>query len=389
MGGGNRHTGDKMKIVVAPDSFKESLRAKEVAEIIEEGIKRVFPQAEVIKIPLADGGEGTIEAILEARGGKVISQEVTSPLGERIKAHFGILDDGFTGIVEMAQASGLSLVPQSQRNPLLTTTYGTGELIKAALDRGCKRIIVGIGGSATVDGGAGMVQALGAKLLNGKGKQISFGGGSLGEIVSIDMSSFDSRVKNTEVLVASDVDNPLCGPKGAARVYGPQKGATPEMVKTLEKNLAHFAMMIKKYLNKEVKNIPGAGAAGGLGAGLIAFLGAELRPGIKLMIEASRLEERIKGADLVISGEGRIDEQTVYGKTPVGVAEMAKKEKIPVVIIGGEIRGDVEALYERGVDAVVSCIDRILPRAEAMKEAKETLRQATERAMRLIKIGMS
>ena len=378
-----------MKIVVAPDSFKESLRAKEVAEIIEEGIKRVFPQAEVIKIPLADGGEGTIEAILEARGGKVISQEVASPLGERIKAHFGILDDGFTGIVEMAQASGLSLVPQSQRNPLLTTTYGTGELIKAALDRGCKRIIVGIGGSATVDGGAGMVQALGAKLLNGKGKQISFGGGSLGEIVSIDMSSLDSRVKNTEVLVASDVDNPLCGPKGAARVYGPQKGATPEMVKTLEKNLAHFAMMIKKYLNKEVKNIPGAGAAGGLGAGLIAFLGAELRPGIKLMIEASRLEERIKGADLVISGEGRIDEQTVYGKTPVGVAEMAKKEKIPVVIIGGEIRGDVEALYERGVDAVVSCIDRILPRAEAMKEAKETLRQATERAMRLIKIGMS
>ena len=378
-----------MKIVVAPDSFKESLRAKEVAEIIEEGIKRVFPQVEVIKVPLADGGEGTIEAILEARGGKVISQEVASPLGERIKAHFGILDDGFTGIVEMAQASGLSLVPQSQRNPLLTTTYGTGELIKAALDRGCKRIIVGIGGSATVDGGAGMVQALGANLLNGKGKQISFGGGSLGEIVSIDMSSLDSRVKNTEVLVASDVDNPLCGPKGAARVYGPQKGATPEMVKTLEKNLAHFAMMIKKYLNKEVKNIPGAGAAGGLGAGLIAFLGAELRPGIKLMIEASRLEERIKGADLVISGEGRIDEQTVYGKTPVGVAEMAKKEKIPVIIIGGEIRGDVEALYERGVDAVVSCIDRILPRAEAMKEAKETLRQATERAMRLIKIGMS
>ncbi len=378
-----------MKIVVAPDSFKESLRAKEVAEIIEEGIKRVFPQAEVIKVPLADGGEGTVEAILEARGGKVISQEVTSPLGERIKAHFGILDDGFTGIVEMAQASGLSLVPQPQRNPLLTTTYGTGELIKAALDRGCKRIIVGIGGSATVDGGAGMVQALGAKLLNGKGKQISFGGGSLGEIVSIDMSSLDTRVKNTEALVASDVDNPLCGPKGAARVYGPQKGATPEMVKTLEKNLAHFAMMIKKYLNKEVKNIPGAGAAGGLGAGLIAFLGAELRPGIKLMIEASRLEERIKGADLVISGEGRIDEQTVYGKTPVGVAEMAKKEKIPVIIIGGEIRGDVEALYERGVDAVVSCIDRILPRAEAMKEARKTLRQATERAMRLIKIGMS
>lgn len=376
-----------MKIVVAPDSFKESLTAKEVAEVIEEGIKRVFPQAEVTKVPLADGGEGTVEAMVEARGGKIILQEVTSPLGERIKGHFGILDDGFTGIVEMAQASGLSLVPHSGRNPLLTTTYGTGELIKASLDRGCQRIIVGIGGSATVDGGAGMAQALGAKLLNRAGEQIAFGGGNLGEIVRIDMSSFDSRVENTKILVASDVDNPLCGPKGAARVYGPQKGATPEMVKILEKNLAHFAMMIKKYLNKEVKDIPGAGAAGGLGAGLIAFLGAELTPGIKLIIEASRLEERIKGTDLVISGEGRIDEQTMYGKTPVGVAEIADAEKIPVIIMGGEIRGDVKALYERGVDAVVSCVDRILPLAEAMKEARQSLRQATEQAMRLIKIG--
>ncbi len=376
-----------MKIVVAPDSFKESLTAKEVAETIEEGIKKVFPQAKVIRIPLADGGEGTVEAMVEARGGKILLQEVTSPLGGKIKGRFGILDDGFTGIVEMAQASGLSLVPRPQRNPLLTTTYGTGELIKAALDRGCRRIIVGVGGSATVDGGAGMAQALGAKLLNRAGKQIAFGGGNLGEIVSIDMSSFDSRVKNTKVLVASDVDNPLCGPKGAASVYGPQKGATPEMVKILEKNLTHFAMMIKKYLNKEVKDIPGAGAAGGLGAGLIAFLGAELRSGIKLMIEASRLEERIKGADLVISGEGRIDEQTAYGKAPIGVAEIAEREKVPVIIMGGEIRGDVKALYERGVDAVVSCVDRILPLAEAMKEARQNLRQATERAMRLIKIG--
>jgi glycerate kinase len=376
-----------VKIVVAPDSFKESLTAKEASEIIEEGIRRVFPQAEVIKIPLADGGEGTVEAMVEARGGKIVLQEVTSPLGERIKGHFGILANGFTGVVEMAQASGLSLLPQSQRNPLLTTTYGTGELIRAALDRDCRRIIVGIGGSATVDGGAGMAQALGAKLLNRAGKQIPFGGGSLGEIVSIDMSSFDSRVKNTKVLVASDVDNPLCGPKGAARVYGPQKGATPETVKILEKNLAHFATMIKKYLNKEVKDIPGSGAAGGLGAGLIAFLEAELTPGIKLIIEASRLEERIKGADLVISGEGRIDEQTAYGKAPVGVAEIADAEKIPVIIIGGEIRGDVKALYERGVHAVVSCVDRIVPLSDAMKEARQTLRHATERAMRLIKIG--
>lgn len=377
-----------MKIIVAPDSFKESLGAKEVALAIEEGIKKVFPQAEVIKVPLADGGEGTVEAMVEARGGKIVKKKVTSPLGEKIDAYFGILEDEFTAIVEMAQASGLSLIPQKKRNPLFATTYGTGELIKEALDRGCQKIIVGIGGSATVDGGAGMAQALGAKLLDKEGNEVPFGGAGLEEIININMEKFDTRIADVEVVVASDVDNPLCGPQGAARVYGPQKGATPEMVEILDRNLAHFARLIKKFLRKEVADIPGAGAAGGLGAGLIAFLGAKLKPGIDLMIEASHLQEKLKGADLVISGEGRIDEQTAYGKAPMGVTERAKKKNIPVILIGGEIRGDIKVLYEKGVDALVSSIDRVSSFTEVIKNSRQALMDASERAMRLVKIGV-
>jgi len=247
----------KMKIVVAPDSFKESLKAKEVALAIEEGIRKVFPKAQVVKVPLADGGEGMVEVLVEARKGKIIKKRVTSPLGRRIDAHFGILEDGLTAVVEMAQASGLWLVPEKERNPLITTTYGTGELIKEALDRGCRKIIVGIGGSATVDGGAGMAQALGARLLDKEGSEVSLGGGSLAKIVYVDMEKFDRRVAEVKVLVASDVNNPLCGPRGAARVYGPQKGATPDMVEILDKNLAHFARMIEKFVPKaRVVSVP-------------------------------------------------------------------------------------------------------------------------------------
>jgi len=376
-----------MKIVVAPDSFKENLGSKEVALIIEKGIRKVFPEAEIIKVPLADGGEGTVEALVEARRGKIIKKKVTSPLGKKIDAYFGILEDELTAVVEMAQASGLSLVPPEKRNPLFTTTYGTGELIKEALDRGCRKIIVGIGGSATVDGGAGMAQALGAKLLDREGKEVSPGGGSLGEIINIDMKKFDARIAEVEVIVASDVDNPLCGPRGAARVYGPQKGATPEMVEILDRNLAHFARMIKKFLGKEVADVPGAGAAGGLGAGLIAFLGAKLKSGINLMIDASYLEEKLKDADLVISGEGRIDEQTAYGKAPMGVTQRAKKKDIPVILIGGEIRGDSKILYKKGVDALISSVDRVSSLSEVIKNSRQALMDASERAMRLVKIG--
>ncbi len=287
----------------------------------------------------------------------------------------------------MAQASGLSLVPPRERNPLFTTSYGTGELIKEALDRGCRKIIVGIGGSATVDGGAGMAQALGVKLLDKRGNEVSFGEGSLEKIVDINMEKFDARIDDIEVIIASDVDNPLCGPEGAAKVYGPQKGATPEMVEILDGNLAHFARMIKKFLGKEVADTPGAGAAGGLGAGLIAFLGAKLEPGIDLMIDASNLEEKLKGADLLISGEGRIDEQTAYGKTPMGITERAKKENIPVILIGGEIRIGSNVLYEKGVDALISSVDRVSSLSEVMKNSRQALMDASERAMRLVKIG--
>lgn len=376
-----------MKIVVAPDSFKESMGAKEVALAIEKGIKKVFPEAEIIKVPMADGGEGTVESLVEAGRGKIIRKKVTSPLGKKIYAYFGILEDEATAVVEMAQASGLSLVPSKKRNPLFTTSYGTGELIKEVLDRGCRKVIVGIGGSATIDGGAGMAQALGAKLLDKEGKEISFGGGSLGKIVDINMEKSDARIADVEVIVASDVDNPLCGPRGAARIYGPQKGATPKMVEILDRNLAHFARMIKKFLGKEIADIPGAGAAGGLGAGLIAFLGAKLKSGIDLMIDASHLEEKLKGTDLVISGEGRIDQQTAYGKTPMGVTERAKKVNIPVILIGGEIRGDTKVLYEKGVNALISSVDRVSSLSEAIKNSKQALMDASERAMRLVKIG--
>ena len=376
-----------LKIVIAPDSFKESMGAKEVGLTIEKGVRRVFPQAEIIKVPMADGGEGTVESLMEARNGKIVEIEATSPLGKKICAYFGFIEDELTAIVEMAQASGLSLIPVGERNPLCATSYGTGELIGAALDRGCRKIIVGIGGSATVDGGAGMSQALGVRLLDKRGNEVSFGGGSLGEIVDINMEKFDARIADIEVVVASDVDNPLCGPEGAARVYGPQKGATPEMVDILNRNLAHFARMIKKFLGKGVADTPGAGAAGGLGAGLIAFLGAKIEPGIDLIIDASNLEEKLKGADLVISGEGRIDEQTAYGKTPMGVAERAKKENVPVILIGGETRIGSNVLYEKGVDALVSCVDRVSSPSEVMKNSRQALMDASERALRLVKIG--
>lgn len=375
-----------MKVLVAPDSFKGTLKAKEVAEIIEKGIRKVFSEAKVTKVPLADGGEGTVEALVESAGGKTFTKEVTSPLGERVKASFGVLSEGSTAIIEMAQASGFSLVPPEKRNPLWTTTFGTGELIKSALDKGCKKIIIGIGGSATVDGGAGMAQALGAKILDKEGREIGFGGGNLGKTVRINMEHFDFRAKNTKVIVASDVENPLCGERGAAKVYGPQKGANKEMVKILEKNLVHFARIVKKFLNKDVRDIPGAGAAGGLGAGLIAFMNAEIKPGIDIIIQASHLEEKMRGVDLVISGEGRIDKQTLYGKVPIGVLKIAKKRNIPLILIGGEVK-ERKLLYKEGVSAIISCVDHITSLKEALNGAQVNLMDASEQAMRFIKLG--
>ncbi|GAF82011.1 unnamed protein product, partial [marine sediment metagenome] len=278
-----------MKIVVAPDSFKGSLTAVEVSDAIAQGVREIFPEAEIVKIPMADGGDGTVQCLVNATRGKILKEKVTGPLGDEVLASYGILGDKKTAVIEMAEASGLTLVPKNKRNPLITTTYGTGQLIKAALDQGCRKMIIGIGGSATNDGGAGMVQALGAKLLDKDGEEIGFGGGELKKLNRIDISNLDNRLSDTKVLVASDVNNPLCGPKGASRIYGPQKGATPELIEELDKSLAHFAKLVKRDLHKDIKNIPGAGAAGGLGAGLMAFLDAELRPGIEIIIEIVKL----------------------------------------------------------------------------------------------------
>jgi glycerate kinase len=376
-----------MKIVIAPDSFKGSLTALEVADAIKEGIKRVMPEAEIDEVPMADGGEGTVQALVDATSGQMITQEVCDPLGNPIEANFGILGDGKTAVIEMAAASGLPLVPDDKRNPMLTTTYGTGELIRAALDRGCRKLIVGIGGSATVDGGAGMAQALGAKLLDKDGVDVPRGGGGLEHLDRIDVSLLDLRIAEATTVVACDVDNPLVGPRGGPEVYGPQKGATPEMVKKLDKYLDRYADIIKRDLGADVKETPGAGAAGGLGAGLMAFLNAELRLGIDIVIEAASLEQHLEGADLVITGEGKIDRQTIYGKTPIGVAKTAKKFGIPVIGIGGGIGDDASVVYENGIDALMSIVSYPMPLEIAMERAHPLLADAAERAMRLMRIS--
>lgn len=375
-----------MKIVIAPDSFKGSLSALEVGNAIKEGIASIFPSAEIQIVPMADGGEGTVQALVDATGGRIVRARVHDPLMNEIEAIFGILGDGKTAVIEMASASGLPLVPTDKRNPMLTTTYGTGELIKSALDMGCRKLIIGIGGSATVDGGAGMAQALGAKLADGEGNQIPFGGAGLEHLVEIDISRMDERLSEVEVIVACDVTNPLTGPKGAAKVFGPQKGATPEMVEKLDSYLNRYADIIKRDLGIDVKDIPGAGAAGGLGAGLVAFLKAELKPGIDIVIEASGLKEKLSSANVVITGEGKIDGQTIFGKTPIGVAKLAKKFGLPVIAICGSIGDDAHLVFDNGIDAITDIIDRPMSLDEAISDAYRLIRTASERTARFLKI---
>ena len=377
-----------MKIVVAPDSFKGSVTALQAAEAIERGLHRVFPDAEIEKLPMADGGEGTAQSLVDATGGRILTESVVDPLGVEIEARYGVLGDGVTAVIEMAAASGLTLVPLAKRNPLVTTTYGTGQLIKAALDHGCRKLIIGIGGSATNDGGAGMAQALGAKLITASGEPIRWGGGGLHQLDAIGISELDSRIQETETVVACDVNNPLTGEDGASHVYGPQKGATPEMVQTLDANLAHFDTILQRDIGVTVGDIPGAGAAGGLGAGLIAFLNAELKSGVALVIEATQLEKRISDADLVITGEGQINFQTVFGKTPVGVAKVAKARGIPVVAIAGSISDDADGVYDAGIDAMVDIVPEPMPLEVAIENAPMLIANAAERAARLISVGM-
>lgn len=372
-----------MKIVLAPDSFKGSLTAQEVCEAMEEGIRRVLTDAEILKVPMADGGEGTVQSLVDATGGEVLTMEVTDPIGGKVSARFGILGDGETAVIEMAEASGLYLVPKDLRNPLVTTTFGTGELIRAALDRGCRKFILGIGGSATNDGGTGMAQALGVRFLDGGGNLLPFGGGSLLGLQKIDITGIDPRLSDCSFTVACDVDNPLTGPNGASHIFGPQKGATPEMVLQLDENLLHYASIIERDLDKSVAELAGAGAAGGLGAGMVAFLGAELKRGVQIVIDAVNLAEQVKGADLVITGEGQCDFQTERGKTPFGVSKVAQQAGVPVVLLAGSIGRGIEVLYQHGVKSVFSIMDRPMELEEAMQRGHELTANAAERIIRL------
>lgn len=342
-----------MKIIIAPDSFKGSLTSIEVSDALEQGVKMVYPEAKVEKIPMADGGEGTVQCLVNATRGIIYEKEVIGPLGDKVVASYGILGNKITAVIEMASASGLPLVPPLKKNPLITTTYGTGQLIKAALDHGCHEMIIGIGGSATSDGGAGMVQALGVHLLDERGKEIGYGGSQLIRLNRIDISGMDLRIQKTKIMVASDVQNPLCGPTGASRIYGPQKGATEEMIITLDNALNHFANIIKRDLKKDIINVSGAGAAGGMGAGLIAFLEAELKPGIDIVINTVHLDEILQNADLVITGEGEINGSTIYGKTPIGVARVAKKYQIPVISVSALIDESGLIVKNYGIDYLI------------------------------------
>ena len=376
-----------MRIVVAPQSLKGSLTAAQAGHAIAQGALAVYPQAEVAIVPVADGGEGTVQALVDATGGKIIQQYVTGPLGEPVLAFYGILGDGRTAAIEMAAASGLPLVPSERRDPRITTTYGVGELILAALEQGSRHFIIGIGGSATNDGGAGMAQALGASLTDRQGSEIARGGAALSRLQHISTDGMDARLKDCTFDVACDVNNPLTGPTGASAVYGPQKGATPEMVAELDNGLAHYAEVIERDLGLSVRDVPGAGAAGGLGAGLLAFLHATLRPGAQIVLEAVKLEAQMRGADLVITAEGQLDSQTAYGKSVGAVAAMAKRYSLPVLVLAGSLGDDYSTVYKLGVDAVVALPAKPMTLTYAMEHAAELMVDAAERALRLLQTG--
>jgi len=376
-----------MRIIIAPQSLKGSLTAAEAGQAIARGVRVVYPEAEIDIVPVADGGEGTVQALVDATGGELVQQTVTGPLGKPVPAFFGLLGHGRTAAIEMAACAGLPLVTLNQRDPRFTTTFGVGELIVAALNRGCHHFIIGIGGSATNDGGAGMVQALGASLLTAKGTKIAQGGAALATLSSISLENIDPRLQQCKIEVASDVTNPLCGPLGASAVYGPQKGATPQMVIQLDAALAHYAQIIERDLGHSVKDVPGAGAAGGMGAGLIAFLHATLRPGAQIVLEAVRLEERVRTADLVITAEGQLDGQTAYGKSVGAVAGLAKRYGLPVLALAGGLGNDYQRVYTLGIDAVVVLPSRPMTLVYAMEHAAALTSDAIERALRILRIG--
>ncbi|MBP4132605.1 glycerate kinase [Gallibacterium anatis] len=375
-----------MKIVIAPDSFKESLTALQVAQAIEIGFKKIFPDAEYIKVPMADGGEGTVQSLIDAWQGQSMVTEVTAPLGNKVLAEWGLSADRKTAIIEMAAASGLHLVAENERNPLITGSYGTGELIKAALNFGVEKIILGIGGSATNDAGVGMLQALGAAFLDDEGKPLVAGGAALKQLSKIDLPALDPRLATTQIEVACDVDNPLCGERGASAVFGPQKGATAAMIKELDAALSLFSQKVKQQLNKDIANIAGAGAAGGMGAGLQLLPKCRLKSGVDIILEATHLSKVVADADLVITGEGRMDSQTVYGKTPVGVAKTAKRFHKPVIAIVGCLRADYEVVYDAGIDAVFPIIRNLASLSDTLAQGRENLISTAQNVARTLKL---
>jgi glycerate kinase len=378
-----------MKVVVAPQALKGSLSAVAVGEAIARGVAAAVPAAQVDVVPVADGGEGTVRALVGATGGVLHSATVTGPLGTPVEAEYGVLDAaaGRIGVIEMASASGLPLVSAARRDPRVATTFGTGELIRAALDEGCRELLIGIGGSATNDGGAGMAQALGARLVDAAGCELPRGGAALAHLDRIDASELDARLRDTRVRVACDVTNPLCGPTGASAVYGPQKGASPAMVAELDAALAHFALIVHRDLSVAVADLPGAGAAGGLGAGLLAFAHAELVPGALLVLEVLDFARHVSGAALVITAEGRLDAQTAYGKAVAAVARAAQRADARVIALAGSIAASAEELAVLGVDSAVPLPDGPLSLEESMARAAELVERATRRALQLVVLG--
>ncbi|WP_347300874.1 glycerate kinase [Dolosigranulum savutiense] len=376
-----------MKIVIAPDSFKESMTALEAANAIERGFRKVFAQADYEKIPMADGGEGTVESVIDATDGKLRQIQVHGPLGEEISASYGISGNGKLAIIEMAASSGLQLTVEKNRNPMKTSTIGFGELISDALDQGVDKLLLGIGGSATNDAGAGMISSLGGKLLNKNGKEIHPTGEGLAQLSKIDLSGLHPRLKDVDIRVACDVDNPLCGPQGASYIYGQQKGATPEQIEQLDQNLARFAQVLKNQFGRDVMNIPGAGAAGGLGASLVGLLGASLERGGDLIVDILNLKEKIQEADLVITGEGGINHQTVYGKTPIAVSMVAQQYNVPTIAIAGCLKDDYAAIFDKGISAAFSIIQELNPLEVILNNGEVNLEKVAENIAQVLKIG--
>jgi glycerate kinase len=382
-----RKKGKAMHIVIAPQALKGSLSAAETGRAIAAGVHEVYSTAQVTIVPIADGGEGTVQALVDGTGGRILSYPVTGPLHKPVTALFGLLGDGHTAIIEMAACAGLPLVPPERRDPRITTTYGVGELIRHALDAGCRHFLIGIGGSATNDGGAGMAQALGIQLTNASGQEIEHGGAALASLAHISQAQQDPRLADCYFEVACDVNNPLCGPRGATAIYGPQKGATPDMIPILDAALQHFALIIQQDLDLSVADIPGAGAAGGLGAGLLAFFNASLRPGAQIVLETVHLAEHLRTADLLITAEGQIDQQTAYGKSVGAVAQLARQAGVPVLALAGSLGVDYQALYDLGIDAFAVLPSGPMSLAHAMEHAFDLTSDATARALHMLKLG--